>query len=334
MVLGTNAINYGNVYNTNPVVDSVLIENDGCTDLTISNVSSNNSHFVPNWTNQTITPGSSQWLHVTFTATASGTQSGLLTVSNNDSLQVISLSANVIFAPTADFQYQVQNACNGTVSFTNESSNGSQYQWDFGDGQFSGALNPQHTYNKPGTYTVMLVTSNSGGSDTTFKSVILNDVLYVASEFPDTVQAGTTVQFIDSSMYANSWQWYFGDGNNSTTPNPQHTYQNKGTFIVTLLVTNTAGCSGSTNNAIIVTSGIGIREQAIEAALYPNPTSGSLHIECNAAERIILYSSTGAQILDIPFVEDLDLSNLPAGTYQIVLRGTHGLWRETISVVR
>jgi len=334
MVLGANAINYGNVYNTTPVLDSVLIENDGCLDLTISNVASNNSHFVPQWTSQTIAPGASKWLKVTFTATNSGAQTGLMTISNNDSTQFINLSANVIFAPTADFQYQVQNACNGTVSFTNESSNGSQYQWDFGDGQFSGAVNPQHSYNKPGTYTVMLVTSNSGGSDTTFKSVAVNDVLYVASEFPDTVQAGTTVQFVDSSMYANSWQWYFGDGNNSTTPNPQHTYQNKGTFIVTLLVTNTAGCSGSDNSPIVVTSGIGIDEKLLEASLYPNPTSGSLHIECSAAERITLYSSTGAQILDIPFVEDLDLSNLPAGTYQIVLRGNSGLWRETISVVR
>jgi PKD repeat protein len=258
----------------------------------------------------------------------------LLTISNNDSVQYINLSANVIFAPTADFQYQIQNACNGIVSFTNESSNGTQYQWDFGDGQFSGSVNPQHNYAKPGIYTVMLITSNSGGTDTIFKSVALNDVLYVASEFPDTVQAGTTVQFIDSSMYANSWQWYFGDGNNSTTPNPQHTYQNKGTFIVTLLVTNTAGCSGSSNKPIMVRSGVGIYEEALQVSLYPNPTSGSLHIECNEAERIVLYSSTGAQILDIPFVEDLDLSNLPAGTYHIVLRGNNGLWRETISVVR
>ena len=334
MSLSTTALNFGSVYSTVPVVDSILIENDGCTDLSIGNITSTNSHFVSNWTQQTIAPGASQWLHITFTATNSGVESGILTIFNNDSLQVISLLANVVFAPTADFQFQIQNACDGSVSFNNESSNGSQYFWDFGDGQFSGAVNPQHTYNKPGTYSVMLVTSNSGGSDTTFKTVILNDVLYVASEFPDTVQAGTTVQFIDSSMYANSWQWYFGDGNNSTTPNPQHTYQNKGTFIVTLLVTNSAGCSGSTNNAIIVTSGIGIREQALEAALYPNPTSGSLHIECSAAERIILHSSTGAQILDIPFVEDLDLSNLPAGSYQFVLRGNSGLWRETISVVR
>jgi len=79
---------------------------------------------------------------------------------------------------------------------------------------------------------------------------------------------------------------------------------------------------------------VGIYEDVLEVNLYPNPTSGSLHIECKEAERIILYSSTGAQILDIPFVEDLDLSNLPAGTYQIVLRGNNGLWRETISVVR
>jgi PKD repeat protein len=334
MVLGANAINYGNVYNTTPVIDSVLVENDGCTDLTISNVNSNNTHFVPSWTSKVIAAGASAWLDVTFTATTATQQTGILTITNNDSIQYVNLAANVIFAPDADYQYQVQNACNGEVSFINESTNGSQYFWAFGDGTFSAAVNPTHNYSKPGTYQVMLVTSNAGGSDTLYKNVALNDILYVASEFPDTVQAGTTVQFIDSSMYANSWQWYFGDGGNATSPNPQHTYANKGTFIVTLLVTNSAGCSGSDNDAIIVTSGIGIDEQAFEAVLYPNPTSALLHIDCTAAERIILYSNTGAQILDIPFVEDVDLSNIPAGTYQVVLRGSNGVWRETISVVR
>jgi len=334
MVLGANAINYGNVYNTTPGIDSVLVENDGCTDLTISNVNSNNTHFVPSWTSKVIAAGASAWLDVTFTATTATQQTGILTITNNDSIQYVNLAANVIFAPDADYQYQVQNACNGEVSFINESTNGSQYFWAFGDGTFSAAVNPTHNYSKPGTYQVMLVTSNAGGSDTLYKNVALNDILYVASEFPDTVQAGTTVQFIDSSMYANSWQWYFGDGGNATSPNPQHTYANKGTFIVTLLVTNSAGCSGSDNDAIIVTSGIGIDEQAFEAVLYPNPTSALLHIDCTAAERIILYSNTGAQILDIPFVEDVDLSNIPAGTYQVVLRGSNGVWRETISVVR
>jgi len=335
MVLGANAINYGNVYNTTPRLDSVLVENDGCTDLTISNVNSNNTHFVPSWTSKVIAAGASAWLDVTFTATTATQQTGILTITNNDSIQYVNLAANVIFAPDADYQYQVQNACNGEVSFINESTNGSQYFWAFGDGTFSAAVNPTHNYSKPGTYQVMLVTSNAGGVDTLFKNVALNDILYVASEFPDTVQAGTTVQFIDSSMYANSWQWYFGDGGNATSPNPQHTYANKGTFIVTLLVTNSAGCSGSDNDAIIVTSGIGIDQNlAIDLTLYPNPTQGLIEVQTSAKVlRMELYSPAGQLVFEAPFRTKIDLSAYPAGTYQLVFRGEDFVVRKSVGIL-
>ena len=335
MVLGTNAVNYGNVYNTTPVKDSVLVTNDGCTDLSITNVVANNAHFVPSWTSKVIAAGASAWLDVTFTATTATQQTGILTITNNDSIQYVNLAANVIFAPDADYQYQVQNACNGEVSFINESTNGSQYFWAFGDGTFSAAVNPTHNYSKPGTYQVMLVTSNAGGSDTLYKNVALNDILYVASEFPDTVQAGTTVQFIDSSMYANSWQWYFGDGGNATSPNPQHTYANKGTFIVTLLVTNSAGCSGSDNDAIIVTSGIGIDQNlAIDLTLYPNPTQGLIEVQTSAEVlRMELYSPAGQLVFEAPFRTKIDLSAYPAGTYQLVFRGENFVVRKSVGIL-
>jgi PKD repeat protein len=335
MVLGANAINYGNVYNTTPVKDSVLVTNDGCTDLSITNVVANNAHFVPSWTSKVIAAGASAWLDVTFTATTATQQTGILTITNNDSIQYVNLAANVIFAPDADYQYQVQNACNGEVSFINESTNGSQYFWAFGDGTFSAAVNPTHNYSKPGTYQVMLVTSNAGGSDTLYKNVALNDILYVASEFPDTVQAGTTVQFIDSSMYANSWQWYFGDGGNATSPNPQHTYANKGTFIVTLLVTNSAGCSGSDNDAIIVTSGIGIDQNlAIDLTLYPNPTQGLIEVQTSAEVlRMELYSPAGQLVFEAPFRTKIDLSAYPAGTYQLVFRGEDFVVRKSVGIL-
>ncbi|MBL6682844.1 MAG: PKD domain-containing protein [Cryomorphaceae bacterium] len=262
-------------------------------------------------------------------------QTGILTITNNDSIQYVNLAANVIFAPDADYQYQVQNACNGEVSFINESTNGSQYFWAFGDGTFSAAVNPTHNYSKPGTYQVMLVTSNAWGSDTLYKNVALNDILYVASEFPDTVQAGTTVQFIDSSMYANSWQWYFGDGGNATSPNPQHTYANKGTFIVTLLVTNSAGCSGSDNDAIIVTSGIGIDQNlAIDLTLYPNPTQGLIEVQTSAEVlRMELYSPAGQLVFEAPFRTKIDLSAYPAGTYQLVFRGEDFVVRKSVGIL-
>ena len=181
----------------------------------------------------------------------------------------------------------------------------------------------------------MLVTSNAGGVDTLFKNVALNDILFVASEFPDTVQAGTTVQFIDSSMYANSWQWYFGDGGNANAPNPQHTYANKGTFIVTLLVTNSAGCSGSDNNAIIVTSGIGMDENlAIDLTLYPNPTQGLMEIQTSAEVlRMELYSPAGQLLFEAPFRTNIDFNHYPAGTYQLVFRGEDFVVRKSVGIL-
>jgi PKD repeat protein len=336
MDLSTNTLNYGNVYDTQPKVDSIVVENNGCTDLSITNITSNNAHFVPGWTTQTIAAGSSALLPVTFTATTPGTETGILTFSNNDSIQLVTMQANVIFAPVADYQYTVQNSCTGLVSFLNESTNGSQYFWGFGDGLFSAAVNPSHTYERPGTYTVMLVTTNSGGSDTTYKTVTLNDVLYVDFEFPTTVQAGQVTQFIDSSMYPVSWQWFFGDGNNSTTPNPQHTYANKGTYIVTLLAQNSAGCSGSENKQIDVLSGIGIDESAPEdLTIYPVPTTGRLTVETTAeVQSISLYNMTGQFITEVHGERSLDLSTLPAGTYMVRIAGESWIIYRNVELVK
>ncbi|MCP4091795.1 MAG: PKD domain-containing protein, partial [Gammaproteobacteria bacterium] len=47
----------------------------------------------------------------------------------------------------------------------------------------------------------------------------------------------TIVQISGSSVGINSWQWDFGDGNTSTQKNPEHTYQNAGSYTVGLTVT-------------------------------------------------------------------------------------------------
>jgi PKD repeat protein len=54
-----------------------------------------------------------------------------------------------------------------TVNFTNTSTGepAPTFAWDFGDTQTSTAKNPSHTYTSAGTYTVNLVATNSGGSD-------------------------------------------------------------------------------------------------------------------------------------------------------------------------
>ena len=137
-------------------------------------------------------------------------------------------------------------------------------------------------------------------------------------------------------MYPVSWQWFFGDGNNSTTPNPQHTYANKGTYIVTLLAQNSAGCSGSENKQIDVLSGIGIDESAPEdLTIYPVPTTGRLTVETTAeVQSISLYNMTGQFITEVHGERSLDLSTLPAGTYMIRIAGKSWIIYRNVELVK
>ncbi|MCB9360567.1 MAG: PKD domain-containing protein [Flavobacteriales bacterium] len=73
----------------------------------------------------------------------------------------------VISAFTSDLNYSCTTP--STITFTNNSTNGSSYIWDFGDGNTSTSTNPSHTYTAPGSYTVSLITSGSascGSQDT------------------------------------------------------------------------------------------------------------------------------------------------------------------------
>ncbi|MBX2816930.1 MAG: PKD domain-containing protein [Saprospiraceae bacterium] len=52
---------------------------------------------------------------------------------------------------------------------------------------------------------------------------------------------GKRVAFTALTLYADSWQWDFGDGNSSAEENPVHTYENGGVYTVTLTANNAQG---------------------------------------------------------------------------------------------
>ncbi len=77
----------------------------------------------------------------------------------------------------AQFNTDIISQCSVpvTVSFENQSNNGINYVWDFGDGTTSTSINPSHTYTQFGSYTVKLITyGGSCGQDSIIKSEYLN----------------------------------------------------------------------------------------------------------------------------------------------------------------
>ena len=73
------------------------------------------------------------------------------------------------YSVTAQFSTAFQDYCQAPalVNFTNQSFNAGSYIWDFGDGTSSTALNPSHTYQNAGLYTVSLIANGGAcGLDT------------------------------------------------------------------------------------------------------------------------------------------------------------------------
>jgi len=93
-------------------------------------------------------------------------------------------------------------------------------------------------------------------------SVISLDAPPVA-DFEGTPTVGTAplaVSFTDlSSGNPTSWNWNFGDGGSSTAQNPSHTYQNAGTYTVTLTASNAFG-----SDAEVKTDYITVNEPGLE----------------------------------------------------------------------
>jgi len=154
-------------------------------------------------------------------------------------------------APVADF---VGSPLTGTapltVDFTDLSTgNPASWSWDFGDGVGTSAKqNPSYTYNNAGTYTVTLTATNACGSDVEQKIdyITVDPCVAPVADFSGTPTSGCaalTVDFTDlSTGNPDTWSWDFGDGTGtSTQQNPSYTYNNPGTYTVTLAAGNACG---------------------------------------------------------------------------------------------
>jgi PKD repeat protein len=73
----------------------------------------------------------------------------------------------------ADFTNSISG---NIVNFTNTSTGAISYDWDFGDGDTSSQINPSHTYNANGTYSIRLIATNGSCSDTMKRDITISSV--------------------------------------------------------------------------------------------------------------------------------------------------------------
>lgn len=122
------------------------------------------------------------------------------------------------------------------VSFSDSSVNAANLSWDFGDGNSSTQASPTHTYQQPGYYFVCMTVQDICTSSTYCDTV---EVCLDTAKASFTHSANNLLyNFTNTSAFADSYYWDFGDGNFSIQKNPVHIFQNFGTYRVCLTVTN------------------------------------------------------------------------------------------------
>lgn len=146
--------------------------------------------------------------------------------------------------PIASFTYE--NKLKGLVQFKNLSENAKEFQWDFGDGNYSVDSNPSHTYLKNGAYAVKLTATNGNNFSSKLDTINVTDLNLPVADFTYENLGKGKIQFRNKSVFAEQFTWDFGDGNTSSEQEPLHTYTSNGEFIVKLNIKNENGTSEKT----------------------------------------------------------------------------------------
>ncbi len=161
------------------------------------------------------------------------------------------------------------NTLNGCIPLSVQFSNSTvtlgsttTWNWDFGDGGSSSLQNPSYTYTSPGSFNVSLLAVNSFGciaSLTKPNYIVTNPKVTAGFTFipPTGCVVPQTISFTNTTTGTGplTYLWNFGDGSTSVAANPSHIYTAGGSYSVTLIATNSFGCSDTIQRMNIVSIG-------------------------------------------------------------------------------
>ena len=180
-----------------------------------------------------------------------GCSTGQKDTSNAISVTVVNLP---VVTCTADSFFSGEP----TNFIANVSSGGNSpytYNWSFGDTALGFGDTVSHIYQLAGTYSYQVNASDSNGCVGTCNGTVVIETELTAAFSADTTNgcAPLQVNFTNSSIYAITYHWDFGDGTSSVQQNPSHTYTNPGTYTVTLMAFGASGTdSSSVSNQVYV----------------------------------------------------------------------------------
>ncbi|GBE32057.1 tRNA3(Ser)-specific nuclease WapA precursor [bacterium BMS3Bbin05] len=257
IVVSPGSYNFGDVYVNTAATTSITVQNSstGTGELHLGTVTVDPSEFsiqADNCSGQTLLYGQSCSINIQFLPTAVESQNANLNIPSDDPdfhVKTVPLSGNGVL-PILTILKGGDGFGDGAIVST---PMGIDCGADCSESYITGtvvALTAAHNVDSSfsgwsgggcaGTGTCV-VTMNAD-TEVTANFNVLPPLADFTSSAISGYTPAFTVNFIDASLRAHTWQWDFGDGSlSSTLQNPSHTYTSAGIYTVTLTVTNPSG---------------------------------------------------------------------------------------------
>ena len=201
---------------------------------------------------------------------------------------------------------------------------GVSYTWSgFIDGSTKTTNNVLLGWDEAGT----LVIEVNDNSCISYDTLVVDNAPAPVATFTSTRRDGKTFTFTPDSTHPRfQYSWDFGDRTTSSMESPTHLYNTHGTYTVVLNVTTLCGATDEQDD--VVTFPFSVDELATLKTVraYPNPSSGILNIDIDAAKDVsleitdlngkVVYSND-LGLVNAVSTETVDLSNIAKGVYML-----------------
>lgn len=167
------------------------------------------------------------------------------------------VTVNVFETPVANFDISSLKICTGqSVTVTNNSTNATAYEWNWGDGSNSTFTEGQHVYNTAGNYDLLLIARRVDISGFVCADTMTKQI-EVINKIPAQINVGTGSKCVPYTFNADAGnvagaslvEWVVYDSSaapgefHSTGPTATHIYNKSGSYAVRLVVHSAAGCT-------------------------------------------------------------------------------------------
>jgi PKD repeat protein len=210
------------------------------------------------------------------------------------------------------------------------------YEWDFGDGDTGTGVTLNHTYSNVGTYTAILIVTDSNGKKgyDNVEVTVTKKPTAVITTVPET-PTGVVPFIVYFDAYKStsesgivSYDWDFGDGEFGTGITTNHTYDTAGTYIVYLTITDSNGYEAYDTKVITV-----LVAGKVNAVIKttPDPATGTFPFTVGFDASESTTSASGATIVKYtwnfndgsPIVVHNEIPPIPVTTHTYATAGTY-----------